>query len=316
MTSIVSRRRLLSTGTAALTLAPSAARAAAPPPVTEKIQGAPDDVDRLTIPTTIDGKGPYRFLVDTGADHTVIADNVAQSLGFARGEDVIVQGITSAIPAQTVQLRNLAFGPVQIESLVTPVLPRADLEIDGYLGLDVIDGRRVVFDFQNHALSIARAESGLFPARVRSDEALVPASGQSGRLTAVNCHVDGVHACAFIDSGADCSIGNSKLFDALKDHDGRDYVGNDLVWLTGVTGAMASGRLTTIGRLKVGRLNFTDSALIISDLPIFDVWGLSDHPAMFLGMNYLKQTSAVTIDYGRKELRFRIADEQPRLTRA
>jgi len=166
----------------------------------------------------------------------------------------------------------------------------------------------VVFDFRNHALSITHAESGLFPSRVHPDEALVHASGSYGRLTAVDCHIDGVHASAFIDSGADCSIGNTRLFEALKDHDGRDYASKDVVWLTGVTGATAPGRLTTVQKLKLGRLNFTDSALVISDLPIFKVWELAERPAVFIGMNYLRQTSAVTIDYGRKELRFRIAD--------
>jgi len=305
----LSRRRFLGSGAAGLALAPLAAQADAPgPAAVERLQGAPDDVDRLTIPAMIDGKGPYQFLVDTGADHTVIADNVAAALDVARGDDVIVQGITSAVPAQTVRLRNLSFGPVQVDSLVTPVLPRANLDIDGYLGLDVINKHKVVFDFRNHALSITRAESALFPSRVRSDEALVPASGIAGRLTAVNCHVDGVHAYAFIDSGADCSIGNSRLFAALRDRDGRDYASKDVVWLTGVTGATAPGRLTTIQKLRLGRLNFTDSALIISDLPIFKAWDLADRPAVFIGMNFLKQTSAVTIDYGRKELRFRIAD--------
>lgn len=308
MTSLsLSRRRLLGSGAAALTLAPHAAYADVAP-VPERIQGAADAVDRLTIAATIDGRGPFQFLVDTGADHTVIADNVAQALGFARGDDVIVQGITSAIPAQTVRLRNLSFGPVRIDSLTTPVLPRANLQIDGYLGLDVIDRRKVVFDFQNHALSIARAESALFPSRLHSGEALVPASGTGGRLTAVDCHVDGIHAYAFIDSGADCSIGNSKLFEALQDRDGRGYASQAVVWLTGVTGATAPGRLVAVQKLNLGRLNFNDSALIISDLPIFDVWGLADRPAVFIGMNFLKQTSQVTIDYGRKELRFRIAD--------
>ena len=305
--SSLSRRRLLGSGAAAMTLAPLAARAdVAPAP--ERIQGIADEVDRLTVAATIDGKGPFQFLVDTGADHTVIADNVAQSLGLVRGDDVIVQGITSAMPAQSVHLRNLTGGPIQIESLMAPVLPRANLDIDGYLGLDVIGKRKVVFDFQHHALSIQRAESNLLPTHVHSDEALIPASGSHGRLTAVDCRVDGVRVYAFIDSGADCSIGNSKLFEALQAHDGRDYVGKDVVWLTGVTGATAPGRLTAIQKLRLGRLNFTDSALIISDLPIFGVWGLSDRPAVFIGMNFLKQTSQVTIDYGRKELRFRVAD--------
>ncbi len=302
----VSRRRFVSSGAAALALAPLAARADAPAP--ETIQGGADGFARLTVATTIDGRGPYRFLVDTGADHTVIADTVAAEFDFPRGDDVIVQSITSAIPARTVRLRNLVFGSFTIDSLTAPILPRANLGADGYLGLDVINRRKVVFDFKNHTLSITRAESTPFPSRLHLDEARIAATGSAGRLTAVDCHVDGVHAYAFIDSGADCSIGNSKLFEALRDSDGRDYSSKDPVWLTGVTGATASGRRTDIHKLKLGRLNFTDGSLIISDLPVFRVWNLDDRPAVFIGMNYLRQTSAVTIDYGRQELRFRIAD--------
>jgi hypothetical protein len=35
---------------------------------------------------------------------------------------------------------------------------------------------------------------------------------------------------------------------------------------------------------------------------------LSDKPALFIGMNFLRQTSALTIDFGRRELRFKTAD--------
>jgi hypothetical protein len=303
----LSRRRLLGSGAAALGLAPLAAAADVPAPP-QSLQGAADSVDRLTVPATIDGKGPYRFVVDTGADHTVIADDIARDLGLVRGDDVIVQGITSAMPAQTVHLKNLSFGPVAVERLSVPVLPRAFLEADGYLGIDAIDNRRVVFDFQNHALSIVKPESRWLPDHVHSDEALIPVYGNAGRLTSVDCQVDGVRAHAFVDSGADTSIGNLKLFEALQARDGRKFVGEDVVWLTGVTGATAPGRLTAVQKVRLGRLNFTDSALVICDLPIFGVWGLDDRPAVFLVMNFLKQTSQVTIDYGRKLLRFRVAD--------
>jgi hypothetical protein len=47
--------------------------------------------------------------------------------------------------------------------------------------------------------------------------------------------------------------------------------------------------------------------IVIADLQIFRLWGLSDTPALLIGMNFLRQFSQVSIDYGRKELRFEMA---------
>ena len=49
------------------------------------------------------------------------------------------------------------------------------------------------------------------------------------------------------------------------------------------------------------------AGLGISDLPVFEIWDLEQKPALFIGMNFLRQTAAFTIDYGRKELRFKLA---------
>jgi hypothetical protein len=83
---------------------------------------------------------------------------------------------------------------------------------------------------------------------------------------------------------------------------------DEVVQLLGVTGGAAQGRMTFVDRIKLGSVSFVNSVLVISDLQVFDVWDLADKPALFLGMNFLRQTSAVTIDYGRKELRFKLAE--------
>jgi predicted aspartyl protease len=296
-------------GAAALALAPSLARAAtppAPPARTENIQGARDAQNRLTVDAYLNGKGPFRFIVDTGADRSVIADDVVATLGLRYTDDVIVQGIARALPAQAVQLDNLHIGRVSIDSLPMPVLPRAWLGADGYLGLDVIDRQQVTFDFVNHRLSIDPPQQELKIINA-SDGALVRTNGSNGRLTAVNCSVDGQKSYAFIDSGAEISIGNSKLFEVLQRENGAKYMNDEIVQLLGVTGGAAAGRMTFVERIKLGAVSFMNSALVISDLQVFDIWGLADKPAMFLGMNFLRQTSSVTIDYGRKEYRFRLA---------
>ena len=299
-----SRRQLVAGAAAALVLARAQTM---PPAAPVPIQGAADAADRLTVAATIAGRGPYHFIVDTGADHTVLADDIARDLGLIGADDVIVQDIVASVAARTVRLTDLAFGPVALASLTVPVLPRAWLGADGFLGIDAVNGHKVVFDFQSHALTIGKPASAWFPDHLHADEALVPVHGEMGRLTAVDCGVDGVKAQAFIDSGADISIGNSRLFAALQARDGRRYVSDDPIVLTGVTGATATGRLAAVDKVRLGRLDFTNGALVISDLPIFRLWGLAEKPALFIGMNFLKQTSAVTIDYGRKELRFRVA---------
>src|SRR5262249_39638220 len=160
-------------------------------------------------------------------------------------------GIARSVPAQSVLLDSLRMDRVSIDSLPMPVLPRSWLGADGYFGLDVIDRQAVTFDFQNHTLSI-RPSDRITTQLAVDDQPRVPVNGENGRLTAVNCAVEGLKAYAFIDSGAQISIGNSHLFDALASAHGTKYLNDEVVQLLGVTGGAASGRLVAIKAIKLG----------------------------------------------------------------
>jgi predicted aspartyl protease len=310
MLSDFSRRRLLAYGASALVFAPSFARADAShaqlittPP--DLIDGFTDMADRLMLETTIDGKGPYRFVVDTGADRSVVADDVAAYLGLLPHRDVVVQGIVRALPAPTVRLQNVSFGKITLDDVAAPVLPRKWLGADGFLGLDVIDGRKVIFDFQNRKLSVVH--SGSSTGWPHFNEIVVRADGSNGRLKAVNCVVDDVEAVAFIDSGAQLSICNTPLFNELQKGGAKAIDGAEIP-LIGATGGLMIGRLMEVSRIRLGDVLFTKTRLAISDLNVFDVWGLAKKPALFIGMDFLQQCSNFTIDYRHKELRFKLAD--------
>src|SRR4051794_40215139 len=45
------------------------------------LETAFDQAKRVTVPVAIDGRGPYPFVVDTGANSSVIAAELAQALG-------------------------------------------------------------------------------------------------------------------------------------------------------------------------------------------------------------------------------------------
>ncbi|HEY3730145.1 MAG TPA: retroviral-like aspartic protease family protein [Steroidobacteraceae bacterium] len=284
--------------------ADSADPSASQPP--DRINAASDAAQRLTVNVRLNGTGPYRFVVDTGADRSVVADDVAANLGPLRGRQVVLRGIVRTMATETVHVRELAVGSARHQRIEMPVVPRSMLEADGYLGLDTIDGYRVTFDFKQHALEIDASHSSGMWYLARPDQARVRTVGSAGRLRSLDCKVAGVSTTAFIDSGAEVSVGNPPLLNALgRHHPLRVELGT--LPLTGVTGGQVIGQLTVIDRISLQDLEFTDCTLVIADLPIFDIWGLTQQPALLIGMNYLRQFARVSIDYRTKEIRFDLA---------
>lgn len=267
------------------------------------ISATSDDANHLTVNVRINDHGPYGFVVDTGADRSVLALDVAAELGLLLGERVMLAGVVRAVEAQAVRIRELSFGPIRCRNLVVPTLPRSTLGADGYLGLDTLDGHRVTFDFKNHTLQVSESRSRLSTLWVRDSEARIRTVGSSGHLRALNCSVDGIHSAAFIDSGADVSVGNMSLFTALAS---RNTAFGTLgpISLIDVTGGETSGNFTMAKKIKIMELEITDCPLVIADFKIFDLWGLAQRPALLIGMNCLRQFSKISIDYGLKELRF------------
>jgi len=319
----LSRRRFVEYGAASFAFSSFVAKAqgaplpqGAPPlpaaqPVSPEIAAATDAAQRLTIGVRMNGKGPFRFVVDTGADRSVIAEDVAQSLNLPRGDRVMVEGVIRSVPTDTAEVTQLAVGPVTRTNLSVPVLPRSQLLADGYLGLDVIDGYRVTLDFKSNELLLgmpSQMPRYLVPPSGgnQPNELTVPVAGRHGHLRAFGCSIDRIRAVTFVDTGAEISVGNSRLFDALVAND-SSYFKQDIIQLTGVTGGVVTGHVTTLKHVRMNSLNFENGDIAIVDLQIFDLWNLSDRPALLIGMNWLRQFSRVSIDYGRKELRFDLA---------
>jgi predicted aspartyl protease len=313
-----SRRALLGWGMAGAALLPGIAPArgaaisaepttkASPDPQTE-VAATSDLARHMTIKVTIDGKGPFQFVVDTGADRSVLADSVARELGLLRDVKVLVEGVVRTVPAETAHVKEIAFGTIKRTGLVLPVLPRDWLMADGYLGLDMIDGYRLTMDFAQHTFSVNQPRSIWLHNIAAPNEDLVAANGKHGHLRALNCRVDGIVTSVFIDTGASISLGNPALFEALDKRDPDRYLKNERVRLDGVTGGTIDGRVTDFHRIKVGGIEFLDGTLVIADLQIFRLWDIKDKPAMLIGMNFLRQFNKVIIDYGRKEFRFEVA---------
>jgi predicted aspartyl protease len=274
------------------------------------VRSATEGENRLTTVVYINGRGPFRFLIDTGAERTLIAEEIAMQLALPRGRRVMVEGITSGRPAALAEVASLRMGTLVCAGLEVPVLPRAMLKVDGYLGLDVLDRHRVILDFRGRTLTVEQ-QQGFFAALwERADEAIVHTLGSSGRLRATNCLVNGIRAAAFIDTGAEVSVANPALYAQLLRHAPHRQVVRGPVGLYGVTGGTIIGLGTDIDEIVLGALHLTYTPLVIAPLEVFHMWGLAHQPALLFGMDCLRRFARVSIDYGRKELRFEVAESQ------
>ena len=325
-----SRRRFLG-GAAAIALWPGLAAAQhitanTPPQPAAADQdtaalAARTDTDRhLTIAVLINGHGPFDFVVDTGAERSVISESVAAILNLPSDVGVTIQGIAKAIRVNSVRADTVSFGPFVRNDVLLPILPQSTLAADGYLGLDVINGTRVTFDFKHGQLRIEQPKTLLAPETkalgtespgTSSLETRVRARGKAGRLEIMDCMVDSVAAVAFVDTGAEVSVGNRLLLEALQQRRRRDPVFAEAT-LTGVTGGELEADVVRTTRIKVQDLNFTSGTLDIADVPDFDAWNVKFRPGLLIGMDYLRQFAEVTVDYRAKEIRFELSLAPPR----
>jgi len=264
-----------------------------------------DDAGHLSIAVAINGRGPFRFVVDTGADRSVLADATAETLGLRPAGVVDLAGIARTVRTGTVDVASLSFGTMTRRNLSLPVLPRSQLVADGYLGIDMLDDNRVVLDFAHHRLVVTDPLPSYLNGYLSPELIVLHGQGSGGHLHTAKCSADRILTRAFIDTGAESSMGNEALYRALLASD-PSHASTRTMGLTGLTGGIAIGHLTSLREVRIGRVILTDCPIAIADLQVFDIWGLNDRPALLVGMNWLRQFKSVEIDYGRKDLRFEI----------
>ena len=306
-----SRRRLLTAGVLSLACAldlPRAVGGQRGGGGAGSLRAADELNGRLTTAVMINGHGPFHFMVDTGAERTVIADDLATRLALPRGRRVLVQGIIRGEPASLVGIRELRMGSLVSSELKVPMLPRAMLSVDGYLGLDVLDHRRVVFDFIAGTLTVTKPQGFFSWLFTHDDQLRVRTLGDSGRLRSTDCLIDRVHAAAFFDTGAEVSVINRPLYAALERRQGvMPTIAPAMEELTGVTGGSVAGMTTTLDRVTLGDLILTFTTVVVADLPTFALWGLGGQPSLLVGMDCLRRCSRFSIDYRREEVHIDVA---------
>lgn len=260
-----------------------------------------DRIGRVWVPVYLDGAGPFRLVLDTGAQRSAIVPHVAASLGVPldRSPPVRVHGATGTAIAPTVDVALLKVGDVWMQPARLPVVADVFGGADGLLGMDGMHDRRIYIDFRSDFVDIRRSR-GQSPAR---DLVVVPMLRDETQLVMAEGDVSGVRVRAIIDTGAQATVGNEALRQALRRQVRRNSTGDDEIH--GATGATQSGVGARVSSITMGGLRVRDAHVTFSDLHIFRTWELTDTPALLVGMDILGLVDMLVIDYRRREVQIR-----------
>lgn len=277
--------------------------AAAEPLASEQIQGGRDLSARLTVPVTINGGGPYHFVVDTGSERTVISRELATRLTLAIAAPVTVAGVAGSDEVATAivpQLRLLS-SRTGLSDLRAPLLAETHLGAVGMLGIDSLQSKRVILDFKTMRMSVSDAQTRRAPPR-DDDEIVVTARRRLGQLILVDAEIDGEPISVVVDTGSAVSIGNSALRRRLV-RSGSIKLGAPIE-IRSVTGAHITAPYSWARHIRIGGVNIETMQVAFSDADIFQRLGLARRPALLLGMDVLSQFDRVSIDFANRTVRF------------
>ena len=261
-----------------------------------------DGYDRMTVPVRVAGRGPYRFLVDTGADRTAISWDVARALRLTDTDTAVLHSVSGVSDVTTANVPVIDVASKQVRNVDAPLLEASNMGADGILGLDSLHSQRILFDFKKQTLTIVPSSP-----RMPDIGGTIVVTGRirNGRLILANARANNVGLTLVVDTGAQISVGNEALRRRLfrKARKAGD------VELQSVTGDKINGKYMIVRELEVGGVTLKDLPIVFADSHAFGRLGLQDRPALLLGMNALRGFEKVSIDFARKKLRVVLPEE-------
>jgi predicted aspartyl protease len=258
-----------------------------------------DRNDRMTVPVRLGGRGPYRFLVDTGADRTAVSTAIAAELGLTDGPMATLHSITGTSPVRTANVPSLELSPSRSRSLEAPLLEAVNMGADGILGVDSLRSQRVMFDFRTRVISIVPSAQR----QERDEEGTIVVRGnlKRGHLIVTKATANGLPMTVVLDTGSEITMGNAALRAKLE---ARKKLGQgERVEMTSVTGQKVIGDAFRMKRVRIGDVEMRDLVILFADAAIFRTLGMEDKPAVLLGMNAMRSFNKISIDFARKQLR-------------
>ena len=265
-----------------------------------------DRIGRIWAPVLINDQGPFRLVLDTGADNSAVSSRVAEALGIVpnAADSVNLRGVTGTRTVPTIRVDSIVVGDLELHSKRLPIISDALGGADGILGTEGLLDKRIYIDFRHDRIRISKshgkpAEPGFVT---------IPVHITNGLLLVADVQIGRVHAKAIIDTGGQVTLANAAFRDALVKHLKSSDVAVDEI--TGATMDVQRGDRVITPPIYLGGVMIRGAHFTAGDLYIFQHWKMTREPAVLIGMNVLGLLDTLIIDYKRAELQLRLNDKQ------
>lgn len=281
----------------------------AAPPVAEVVVTAPepryvaptlrDRIGRIWAPVFIDGQGPFRFVLDTGATTVALSRDAATLLGLRldRARQVRLRGTTGSSLVPQITVDRIEIGDFLVENQRVILVDDAFGGADGVLATRLLSDRRIFVEFRKDRIEITRSRGQPAPLGFTT----IPVRFASRQVPWVDAWIGPVKVKAVIDTGAQQTLGNLALRTALAAARRRAMeLRNEGV--IGVTGDVQEGQSAGVPTIRLGNVQVSNARVNFVDLHIFEHWRMLDEPAILIGMDVIGVLDTFILDYRRREL--------------
>lgn len=258
-----------------------------------------DRIGRIWAPVMINGQGPYRLVLDTGANSAALIPSVADRLGIAvdGSKKAVLHGVTGTAIVPMIDIDSMEVGDLLIEGATVPVVADVFGGAEGVLGAKGLADKRIYIDFRNDLIRIERSRDQTTPRGFIR----LPLKLTRGQLLSFEMKIGSVRTTAILDTGAQTTIGNHRLREALlrRIREGKEQS------IIGVTLDIAMGRSIPVPPIDLGGVTVRNMHVTFGEMFIFDQWEMNDKPALLIGMDVIGTLDTLIIDYGRRQLYMR-----------
>jgi predicted aspartyl protease len=260
-----------------------------------------DKIGRIWAPAYINGRGPFRLVLDSGASQSAVTAQLAKYLGYSLegSTQMLMHGVTGSARVPTIRVDTLSVGDLTLDGPILPIVPDAMGGADGILGTAGLLDKRIFIDFRHDKITItySRGESAGF------GFSTIPFHFQNGRLIVINVNIGNARAKAILDTGGQVTVANYALRDVIVQNRYRQKVTPNQI--IGATRDVQNGEMIATPAIELGPIRILATQLTYVDAYIFKHWGLTSEPAVLIGMDALGQLDTLIIDFRRHELQVR-----------
>ncbi len=251
--------------------------------------------DLIVIDVALNGKGPFRFLLDTGASHHVMTPELAQSLGLkVEGRGVLDAGGQATISAGFTQVEEVRIGNSTLRKQMFVIAPfPPSYTFQGFIGAELFKRFVVRIDFRQSLLTLTAPSSF----RYTGTGVALPLKFHEGLIPQVKGEVGDVAGWFKLDTGYNGSLALFGKF--IDEHNlmgkyAPRKSGSGVRTLTGETGDVP---MMQMRGFKLGGLTLDG----IPTAFFLEREGSNSAFAGAIGTGILKQFN-VNIDYQRRRL--------------